>query len=105
MIAVGEIPRPTPRELRAAALAALAESGIVYLPVESPTSDLYGGHRPGNNLFGETLVAVDLKTGIRKWHFQFVHHGIWDMDIRCAPILADIVVNGRAIKAVAPPGR
>ena len=57
------------------------EAGIVYLPVESPTSDLYGGHRPGNNLFAETLVAVDLKTGVRKWHFQFVHHPIWDHDM------------------------
>src|SRR6202040_2920709 len=79
------------------------EAGLVYLPVESPTSDLYGGHRPGNNLFGETLVAVDLKTGVRKWHFQLVHHGIWDMDIPDAPILADITINGRAIKAVAQP--
>ena len=58
---------------------------------------------PGNGLFGESLVAVDLKTGKRKWHYQLVHHGIWDMDIPCAPILADITVNGRAIKAVAQP--
>ena len=77
--------------------------GIAYLPVELPTGDYYGGHRPGNGLFGETLVAVDLMTGQRKWHYQLVHHGIWDMDIPCAPILADITVNGRAIKAVAQP--
>ena len=77
--------------------------GLVYLPVELPTGDYYGGHRPGNGLFGETLVAVDLKTGKRKWHYQLVHHGMWDMDIPCAPILADIVVNGRTIKAVAQP--
>jgi quinoprotein glucose dehydrogenase len=77
--------------------------GIAYLPVEAPTGDYYGGHRPGNNLFSEGLVAVDLKTGQRKWHFQLVHHGIWDHDIPCAPILVDITVNGKAIKALAQP--
>src|SRR5207253_2457517 len=77
--------------------------GLVYLPVESPTSDFYGGHRPGNNLFGETLVCVDLKTGERKWHFQLVHHPLWDMDISSAPILADITVEGKPVKAVAQP--
>jgi glucose dehydrogenase len=77
------------------------ELGLVYLPVEEPTGDYYGGHRPGNNLFGETLVAVDLKTGQRKWHYQLVHHALWDFDISTAPILADINVNGRSIKAVA----
>ncbi|HZS52898.1 MAG TPA: pyrroloquinoline quinone-dependent dehydrogenase [Bryobacteraceae bacterium] len=77
--------------------------GSVYLPVESPTGDYYGGHRPGNDLFGESLVCVDLKTGQRKWHYQLVHHPLWDMDISSAPILADITVNGRAIKAVAQP--
>ncbi len=77
--------------------------GLVYLPVESPTSDFYGGERPGNNLFGESLVCVDLKTGKRKWHFQIVHHPIWDYDLSSAPILADINVNGKAIKAVALP--
>jgi quinoprotein glucose dehydrogenase len=75
----------------------------VYLPVELPTGDYYGGHRPGNGLFGESLVAVDLQTGKRKWHYQLVHHGIWDMDIPDAPILADINVNGRTVKAVAQP--
>ena len=79
------------------------ELGLVYLPVESPTGDAYGGDRPGNNLFGESLVCLDLKTGLRKWHFQFVHHPIWDMDIPSPPILADITVNGRQIKAVAQP--
>ena len=79
------------------------ELGLVYLAVESPTSDFYGGHRPGNNLFGESLVCVDLKTGKRKWHYQIVHHPIWDYDLSSAPILADINVNGRAIKAVALP--
>jgi len=77
--------------------------GLVYLPVESPTGDYYGGHRPGNNLYGESLVCVDLKTGQRKWHFQLVHHPLWDMDISSAPLLADINVNGKAIKAVAQP--
>jgi len=79
------------------------ELGLVYLPVETPTSDYYGGHRPGNNLFGESLVAVDLKTGQRKWHYQLVHHPIWNFDNSSAAILADINVGGRAIKAVALP--
>jgi quinoprotein glucose dehydrogenase len=79
------------------------ELETVYLPVELPTGDYYGGHRPGNGLFGESLVAVDLHTGKRKWHFQLVHHGIWDMDIPCAPILADITIDGRTVKAVAQP--
>jgi quinoprotein glucose dehydrogenase len=82
-----------------------ADLGLVYLPVETPSSDYYGGHRPGNNLFGESLVCVDLKTGQRKWHFQLVHHPIWNFDISSAPILADITVNGRAIKAVAQPSK
>ncbi len=77
--------------------------GLAYLPVESPTGDYYGGHRPGNDLYGESLVCVDLKTGRKKWHFQLVHHPLWDMDISSAPILADINVNGQAIKAVAQP--
>ncbi|HYL35992.1 MAG TPA: PQQ-binding-like beta-propeller repeat protein [Bryobacteraceae bacterium] len=79
--------------------------GLVYLPVEDPTSDYYGGHRPGNNLFGDSLVCVDLRTGQRKWHFQVVHHPIWDFDLSSAPILADINVDGRAIKAVALPSK
>ncbi|MET0211628.1 MAG: pyrroloquinoline quinone-dependent dehydrogenase [Vicinamibacterales bacterium] len=79
------------------------ELGLAYLPVEMPTGDYYGGHRPGGGLFGESLVAVDLQTGKRKWHYQLVHHGIWDMDIPCAPILADITINGRTVKAVAQP--
>jgi quinoprotein glucose dehydrogenase len=79
------------------------ELNTVYLPVELPTGDYYGGHRPGSNLFGETVVAVDLTTGKRKWHYQLIHHGIWDFDIPCAPILLDITVNGRTIKALAQP--
>jgi len=81
------------------------ELGLVYLPVESPTNDFYGGHRPGDNLFGESLVCVDLKTGQRKWHYQLVHHPLWDMDISSAPILADITVGGRPVKAVAQPSK
>ena len=75
------------------------ELGLVYLPVETPTSDYYGGHRPGNNLFAESIVCVDLKTGQRKWHFQLVHHPLWNYDMSSAPILADITVNGKPIKA------
>jgi len=81
------------------------EAGLVYLPVEDPTSDYYGGHRPGNNLFGDSIVCVDLKTGQRKWHFQVVHHPIWDYDMSSAPILLDANVNGKLIKAVAVPSK
>ncbi|MCZ6515628.1 MAG: PQQ-binding-like beta-propeller repeat protein [Acidobacteria bacterium] len=77
--------------------------GIVYLPTEMPTNNYYGGRRPGDNLFSDSLVAVDLKTGERIWHFQFIHHDLWDWDLPCAPILADITVDGRPIKAVAQP--
>ena len=77
--------------------------GMVYLPVELPTGDYYGGHRPGNGLFGESVVALDLKTGQRKWHYQLVHHGIWDMDIPDAPMLVDITQNGQTVRALAQP--
>jgi quinoprotein glucose dehydrogenase len=86
-----------------AQMSADEELGMVYLPVELPTGDYYGGHRPGNNLFAESVVALDVKTGQRKWHYQLVHHGLWDFDIPAAPILADINVNGRMIKAIAQP--
>jgi quinoprotein glucose dehydrogenase len=79
------------------------ELGIVYMPVELATGDYYGGHRPGAALYTESLVAVDLHTGERKWHYQLVHHGIWDYDIPCAPILADLLVDGKPIKAIAQP--
>jgi len=79
------------------------ELGLVYLPVESPSSDYYGGKRPGNNLYGESLVCVDLKTGQRKWHYQLVHHPIWDHDISSAPILLDVTVDGKPRKLVAQP--
>jgi quinoprotein glucose dehydrogenase len=81
------------------------ELGLVYLPVEDATGDYYGGHRPGANLFSSGLVALDLKTGQRKWHYQFIHHDIWDWDLPCAPILADITVDGKRIRAVAQPSK
>lgn len=77
------------------------ELGIVYLPIGTPTNDWYGGLRHGDNLFAESLVAVKAKTGERLWHFQMVHHGVWDYDLPAAPTLVDLVVDGRAIKAVA----
>ena len=77
------------------------ETGIAYLPFGTPTNDHYGGHRLGNNLYAESLVAVDAATGERVWHFQGVHHGLWDYDFPCAPNLIDIEVNGQEIKAVA----
>lgn len=79
--------------------------GLVYLPVETPTSDYYGGHRPGNNLFAESLVCVDLRTGQRKWHFQFVHHPLWNFDMSSAPLLADVTIDGRPRKVVAVPSK
>jgi len=81
------------------------ELGLVYLPVETPSSDFYGGHRPGNNLFAESLVCVDLKSGQRKWFYQLVHHPIWNFDNSSAPLLLDINVGGKAIKAVALPSK
>lgn len=77
------------------------ELGYVYLPTEAATNDFYGGHRPGDNLFTESLVALDASTGERVWHFQMVHHGIWDYDTPAAPNLIDITVDGREIKAIA----
>ena len=79
--------------------------GLVYLPVETPTSDYYGGKRPGANLFAESLVCVDLATGKRKWHFQFVHHPIWNFDMSSAPLLADVTIDGKPRKVVAVPSK
>ena len=79
------------------------ELGLAYLPLEMPTGDYYGGHRHGDNLFSDSLVAVDLETGERVWHYQTVHHDVWDYDLPCAPILADITVDGRDIKAIVQP--
>ena len=82
-----------------------AELGIAYFATEMPTNDYYGGHRHGDNLFSDSLVAVDLETGERLWHFQFIHHDVWDWDLPCAPILVDITVDGREIKAIAQPSK
>jgi quinoprotein glucose dehydrogenase len=70
-----------------------------------PGNDYYGVNRPGNNLYDESLIAVDLKTGTRRWHYQTVHHGLWDYDLPCAPILFDVRMNGRVIKALAQPAK
>jgi quinoprotein glucose dehydrogenase len=79
------------------------ELNMAYLPVECPTGDYYGGHRLGDNLFANSIVAVDLDTGERVWHYQVSHHDVWDWDLPAAPILGDITVDGREIKAVAVP--
>jgi quinoprotein glucose dehydrogenase len=77
------------------------ELGYIYVPVESPSGDVYGGQRPGNNLFGDSLVCLDVKTGKRVWHYQLIHHELWDYDIPAAPVLLDVMQNGQKIKAVA----
>ena len=81
------------------------EAGLAYLPIEDPTNDLYGGARPGNDLFGDSLVCVDIHTGKMKWYYQIVHHPIWDLDLSSPALLADIVVDGKPIKAVAVPSK
>lgn len=83
-----------------APLSADPELNLVYLPTDAPTNDYYGGFRPGDNLFGSSLVAVDIRTGERRWHFQTIHHDIWDWDLPVAPILVDLVVNGVEVPAV-----
>jgi quinoprotein glucose dehydrogenase len=77
-----------------------ARRGLLYLPVSTPSNDFYGGNRSGNNLFGETLVCLDATTGARKWHFQIVHHGLWDYDLSSPPVLGTITVDGKKIDAV-----
>ena len=84
-----------------APLSADLELGYVYVPVETPTGDYYGGHRPGNNLFGDSIVCLDAKTGKRIWHYQLIHHDIWDWDTASAPVLLDVTVDGRPRKIVA----
>ena len=81
-------------------LSADNELGIVYVPLGAPTSAYYGGHRPGDNLFANSLLALDAETGERVWHFQMIHHDLWEYDNSSPPILGDITVNGRTIKAV-----
>jgi quinoprotein glucose dehydrogenase len=84
-----------------APMSADEELGYVYLPVSTPTNDYYGGHRLGDGLYGETLVCLDVATGKKVWHYQLVHHGLWDYDPPAAPNLIDITVAGKRIKAVA----
>jgi quinoprotein glucose dehydrogenase len=74
--------------------------GLLYLPVSTPSNDYYGARRPGANLFAESIVCLDAQTGLRKWHYQIVHHGLWDYDLPAAPVLTAITVDGRAIDAV-----
>lgn len=81
-------------------LSADPDLGYVYIPLEAATGDFYGGHRPGNNLFSQSLVCLDVKTGKKIWHYQLIHHDIWDYDLPAPPILADITVEGKKIKAV-----
>jgi quinoprotein glucose dehydrogenase len=78
-----------------APLSADSERGLVFIPTDTPTNDYYGGHRPGGNLFGTSLIALDVETGRRVWHFQMVHHDVWNMDNPDAPHLVDITVGGR----------
>ena len=77
------------------------ELGYVYLPLNTSAPDYYGGHRLGDGLFGESIVCLDVETGKRVWHFQFVHHGLWDYDPPAAPNLLDVTVNGKRVKALA----
>ena len=86
-----------------AQMSADPELGLVYVPTEMATGDYYGGHRPGDTLFADTIVALDVKTGQRKWHYQTAHHDVWDWDIPCAPMLFDVRSNGRTVKALAQP--
>ena len=82
-----------------------AERGLVYLPVSTPNNDFYGGHRKGDNLFAESLVCLDARTGERVWHFQTVRHGLWDYDLPAPPALVTIEVDGKMIDAVAAVGK
>ncbi|MDH5590729.1 MAG: PQQ-binding-like beta-propeller repeat protein, partial [Gemmatimonadota bacterium] len=81
-------------------LSADEERGLVYLPLKTTTNDWYGGDRPGDNLYGESLVCLDALTGEMVWYYQLVHHGLWDYDPPAAPILGDVTVDGRKIPAV-----
>ncbi len=81
------------------------ELGMVYAATSTPSNDWYGGHRPGEGLFAESILALDAESGERRWHFQAVHHGLWDFDFPAAPVLADIVVDGKAIRALAQPSK
>ena len=81
------------------------ELGIVYLPTEMPTNDYYGGHRHGDNLYSDSIVAVDMETGDRLWHYQVIHHDVWDWDFPCAPVLVDVEMDGVVRKLIAQPSK
>ncbi|MDA1093613.1 MAG: PQQ-binding-like beta-propeller repeat protein [Acidobacteria bacterium] len=81
------------------------ERGLVYIPVSSPGANFYGGDRPGDNLFGNSTVAVDIRTGIREWHFQNIHHDLWDYNLPPAPVLFEIEKGGERIPALAQSGK
>ena len=83
-----------------APLTADPETGYVYVPTSAPTNSYYGGHRPGNNLYANSIICIDSKTGKEVWHFQLVHHDLWDYDTASAPVLADLHVDGKPVKAV-----
>jgi quinoprotein glucose dehydrogenase len=76
------------------------ERGLLYMPVSTPSNDYYGGRRPGQNLFAESIVCLDANTGQRKWHYQIVHHGLWDYDPASPPNLVTMTVDGKRIDAV-----
>ena len=81
-------------------MAADPERGLVYIPTNGATQDFYGGFRPGDNLFSTSLIALDVRTGERVWHYQLVHHDIWNYDTPTAPILMDVEVDGEMIPGV-----
>ena len=83
-----------------APMSADPELGLVYIPTNSATIDYYGGFRPGDNLFAASLIALDVETGERRWHYQMVHHDVWNYDTPTAPILMDVTVDGREIKGI-----
>ena len=83
-----------------APMSADPELGLVYIPTNSATIDYYGGHRPGDNLFAASLIALDAETGERRWHYQMVRHDVWNYDTPTAPILMDVTVDGRVIKGI-----
>jgi glucose dehydrogenase len=94
-----------PRELTGevspwAPLSADPELGLVYVPTNPPTIDYYGGHTPGDNLFGTSLIALDVQTGERRWHYQLVHHDVWNYDTPTAPVLLDVTIDGKPTPAV-----
>ena len=86
-------------------ISADVELGIVYLPTEMPTNDYYGGHRHGDNLYSDSIVAVDIDTGDRLWHYQVIHHDVWDWDFPCAPVLVDVEMDGVVRKLIAQPSK